>query len=102
MNISIYVSEAAGAKALGAEAAGPPGNWEKGKRALDAYLVSLGVPSRAGYVADGSGLSPHNAIAVIPGSERPDETIIINAHADAWFDGAGDNGDGLAVLVALA
>ncbi len=49
-----------------------------------------------------SGLSAHNAIAVIPGSERPDETIIINAHADAWFDGAGDNGDGLAVLVGLA
>ncbi|MEE2703582.1 MAG: D-alanyl-D-alanine carboxypeptidase/D-alanyl-D-alanine-endopeptidase [Myxococcota bacterium] len=50
-------------KALGAEAAGPPGNWEKGKRALDAYLVSIGVPSRAGYVADGSGLSPHNQIS---------------------------------------
>jgi hypothetical protein len=49
-----------------------------------------------------SGLSAHNAIAVIPGSERPDETIIINAHADAWFDGADDNGDGLAVLVGLA
>jgi hypothetical protein len=29
-------------------------------------------------------------------------TIVLNAHADGWFDGAGDNGDGLAVLVALA
>ncbi len=49
-----------------------------------------------------SGLSAHNAIAVIPGAVRPEETVIINAHADAWFDGAGDNGDGLAVLVGLA
>ena len=49
-----------------------------------------------------SGLSAHNGVAVIPGTGPTDETIIINAHADAWFDGAGDNGDGLAVLVALA
>jgi hypothetical protein len=27
---------------------------------------------------------------------------VIDAHVDAWFDGAGDNADGLAVLVALA
>ena len=49
-----------------------------------------------------SGLSAHNGVAIIPGGEQPEDTIIINAHADAWFDGAGDNGDGLAVLVALA
>ena len=28
--------------------------------------------------------------------------IVLNAHVDGWFDGAGDNGDGLAVLMALA
>ncbi len=39
-------------------------------------------------------------MAVIPGAST--ETIVLNAHADAWFDGAGDNADGLAVLVALA
>ena len=33
---------------------------------------------------------------------RVDEMVIVNAHADGWFDAAGDNGDGLAVLVALA
>jgi hypothetical protein len=48
------------------------------------------------------GLSAANAVAVIPGSSRPNEYVVVNAHADAWFDGAGDNGDGLAVLVALA
>ena len=49
-----------------------------------------------------SGLSGHNGVAVIPGTTQAGEAIIVNAHADAWFDGAGDNGDGLAVLVALA
>ncbi len=49
-----------------------------------------------------SGLSAANAVAVLPGSTRPGEHIVINAHADAWFDGAGDNGDGLAVLLGLA
>ena len=52
--------------------------------------------------AERSGLSAHNGVATIPGAGPGDETIILNAHADAWFDGAGDNGDGLAVLVALA
>ena len=45
-------------------------------------------------------LKGENAVAVIPG--RSDEVIILNAHVDAWFDGAGDNADGFAVLVALA
>jgi hypothetical protein len=45
-------------------------------------------------------LKAENAVAVIPG--RSEEVIILNAHVDAWFDGAGDNADGLAVLVALA
>jgi hypothetical protein len=47
-----------------------------------------------------SGLTAQNAVAVVPG--RSDEVIILNAHVDAWFDGAGDNADGLAVLMALA
>ena len=38
-----------------------------------------------------SNLSATNAIAVLPGSSSS-ETLVINAHADAWFDGAGDNG----------
>lgn len=49
-----------------------------------------------------TGLAAQNGVAIIRGRERPDEVVIVNAHADAWFDGAGDNGDGLAVLVALA
>jgi hypothetical protein len=47
------------------------------------------------------GLQGHNTIGTVPG-RRDDEIVIVNAHADGWFDAAGDNGDGLAVLVALA
>ena len=46
------------------------------------------------------GLTALNGVAVIPGASA--ETIVLNAHVDGWFDGAGDNGDGLAVLIALA
>jgi hypothetical protein len=46
------------------------------------------------------GLQAVNGVAVIAG--KVSETIVLNAHVDGWFDGAGDNGDGLAVLVALA
>jgi hypothetical protein len=58
-----------------------------------------------------AGLKAENAVAVIPGRDpklaivaekQAGEAIVLNAHADAWFDGAGDNADGLAVLVALA
>lgn len=46
------------------------------------------------------GLKAINGVAVIPGKSQ--ETIVLNAHVDGWFDGAGDNGDGLGVLIALA
>jgi hypothetical protein len=49
-----------------------------------------------------SGLAAANGVAIIPGTSRSDEFVVLNAHADGWFDGAGDNADGLAVLVALA
>ncbi|MBT8146761.1 MAG: Zn-dependent exopeptidase M28, partial [Gammaproteobacteria bacterium] len=45
-------------------------------------------------------LHAENALAIIPGQSP--EAIVLNAHVDAWYDGAGDNGDGLAVLLALA
>jgi hypothetical protein len=56
--------------------------------------LTLDADSRTGLTAD-------NAVAVIPGSAS-DEVLIVNAHYDGWFEGAGDNGDGLAVLMALA
>ena len=47
-----------------------------------------------------SGLTARNVIGVIPGVSE--EIIIVNAHLDSWFSGAGDNADGVAVLVGLA
>jgi Peptidase family M28 len=49
-----------------------------------------------------TGLTARNAVAVIPGRRLANETVIIDAHADAWFDGAGDNADGLSVMLGLA
>ncbi len=47
-----------------------------------------------------AGLTAWNGVATIPG--RSPEVVIVNAHADAWYDGADDNADGLAVMLALA
>src|SRR5262245_45436854 len=47
------------------------------------------------------GLTAKNAIAIVPG-QNPNEVMVIDAHIDAWFDGAGDNGDGASVMLALA
>src|SRR5262249_33996463 len=51
------------AKILGAEVYGPPGRWEKGTKALAAWLESAGIAAPALVIADGSGLSPRNRIA---------------------------------------
>ena len=45
-------------------------------------------------------LTAWNGVATIPGKSK--EVVIVNAHADAWFDGANDNADGLAVMLGLA
>ena len=46
------------------------------------------------------GLSSVSQYAMLPGTT--DETIIITAHQDGWFEAALDNASGLAVMVALA
>jgi hypothetical protein len=47
-----------------------------------------------------AGLSGRNVLGILPG--KSNEVIIVNAHLDSWFDGAGDNADGVGVLLALA
>jgi hypothetical protein len=47
-----------------------------------------------------TGVKTANGVATIPG--RTDRTVLINAHADAFFTGADDNGGGVATLLALA
>ena len=47
-----------------------------------------------------SNMRASNVLGIIAGAS--DENIIINAHVDAWFDGANDNADGVSVMIALA
>jgi hypothetical protein len=61
----------------------------------DALTVRLELDARIH-----TGLTAHNVVGVVPGGS--DEVVIVNAHLDGWYDAAGDNGDGLAVLIALA
>lgn len=73
------------------------------ERVLDRAASAGATPVRAQLTMKSetkTNLRAENAVATIPG--RSPEVIVLDAHADAWFDGAGDNGDGLAVLIALA
>lgn len=48
----------------------------------------------------------HNVVAEIPGSEKPDEVVILCAHLDSWngpgSKGAQDNGTGVSVVLEAA
>jgi Zn-dependent M28 family amino/carboxypeptidase len=62
---------------------------------LDKLKVSMSLASK-----EEGGLTSANGIATIPGASAT--RIIINAHADGYFQGGDDNASGLAVLVGLA
>jgi Zn-dependent M28 family amino/carboxypeptidase len=62
---------------------------------LDRLKITLELTSR-----EQDGLTSANGIATIPGQSS--KRIIINAHADGYFQGGDDNASGLAVLVGLA
>ena len=80
-----------------------PGFWvgyEDGKKLRD--LISAG-PVRISASMDVDmveGLTSTSQYGMLPGIT--DETIIITAHQDGWFDSALDNASGLAVVIALA
>ena len=62
---------------------------------LDRLKVRVALTSR-----EQDGLTSANGVATIPGQSG--RRIIINAHADGYFQGGDDNASGLAVLVGLA
>jgi peptidase M28-like protein len=62
---------------------------------LDRLKVRMTLAS-----AEQSGLTSANGVATIPG--KSGKRIIINAHADGYFQAGDDNASGLAVLVGLA
>lgn len=64
-------------------------------------------PVRAGLTTEtergGEALHPiYNTIGVLPGSELPDEWVVLGAHRDAWGPGAVDNVSGTATVLAAA
>jgi hypothetical protein len=62
---------------------------------LDRLRVAMSLTSK-----EESGLTSANGIATIPGEAAT--RIIVNAHADGYFQGGDDNASGLAVLIGLA
>jgi hypothetical protein len=62
---------------------------------LDRLKINVALTS-----SEQGGLTSGNAVATIPGQSG--RRIIINAHADGFFQGGDDNASGLALLVGLA
>jgi len=52
----------------------------------------------------GEAFTSHNVIAEIPGSEFPDEVLVIGAHLDSWAlgTGANDNGCNVSMMIDIA
>ena len=78
-----------------------PGAGARPRRRSPAWAI--GVRARITLAAD----HPHGAESRERRGRRsraggPARPLCLNAHVDGWFDGAGDNADGLAVLMALA
>lgn len=78
---------------------------------IEARMRTAGYePERHGYGLSGvsadylAGRSADNLIAELPGTERPDEVVVVGAHYDtvANSPGADDNASGVATLLALA
>ncbi len=86
-----------------AELAGPmaPEAW-RGNLPLPYHLGPGPVRLHLALAFDWSLKPIHDVIAVLPGSEWPDEWVIRGNHQDAWVDGAMDPLSGLVALLAEA
>ncbi len=79
--------------------------FEDGMRARDMIAAShsAGTPARVKLslnVAMTPNLKTSTVWGTLPGTT--DETVFIVAHRDGWFEGANDNGTGVATMVGLA
>ena len=77
-------------------------NYALLRRLLDAGAVEAEVSIESSF--SGKPVEVYNTIAEIPGSEQPDEVVIIGAHLDSWDLGTGatDNGTGSTAVLAAA
>lgn len=71
-------------------------------RLLDAGPVEAEVNIQS--TLGGKEVQVYNTVAEIPGSEKPDEVVIIGGHLDSWDlgTGANDNGTGSSAVLAAA
>ena len=71
-------------------------------RLLDAGAVEAEVNIESSF--SGKPVEVYNTVAEIPGSEKPDEVVIIGGHLDSWDLGTGatDNGTGSMAVLATA
>jgi Zn-dependent M28 family amino/carboxypeptidase len=83
-------------------------------RRRDFHPIPLKATLSARYSADTSVVTSHNVVGLVPGKKYPDETIIYSAHwdhlgigkpdarGDRIYNGAIDNGTGIAQLIEQA
>jgi Zn-dependent M28 family amino/carboxypeptidase len=75
--------------------------------------VETGVTVRAGVDAEVRRVETANVVGLLPGSERPDEVILVTSHydhfgvgapidGDSIYNGAYDNASGTALILAMA
>jgi hypothetical protein len=71
-------------------------------RLVDAGAVEAEVSIESNF--SGKPVEVYNTVAEIPGSEKPDEVVIIGGHLDSWDLGTGatDNGTGSMAVLAAA
>jgi Zn-dependent M28 family amino/carboxypeptidase len=71
-------------------------------RLLDAGAVEAEVNIASSF--SGKPVEVYNTVAEIPGSEKPDEVVIVGGHLDSWDLGTGatDNGTGSMAVLAAA
>lgn len=77
-------------------------DYELLRRLADAGAAEAEVSIESTF--SGKPVEVYNTVAEIPGSEKPDEVVIIGAHLDSWDLGTGatDNGTGSAAVLAAA
>jgi Zn-dependent M28 family amino/carboxypeptidase len=77
---------------------GLPHRHLAGTDALVQRFADLGLTATVEETDESPWLA-RNVIVELPGSERPDEIVLVSAHHDVWFTGADDNSSGVAVLL---
>ncbi len=88
---------------LGPRNANQPETLEATAQLIEQRFTATGlIPQRQAYEVEGQRFS--NIAVEIPGTERPDQIVLIGAHYDTAYSspGANDNGTGVAAVLQLA